>query len=156
MFFLLHRIVANPSTPTIVPENRPLEKEIPIGNHHFLAYVSFRECNLHVFVSFLKPFPPTNAPQIQRDWCSECRWAEAVFQWRIFGIAPMRGSLGENWCPKRFGGKEVQKMRIAEVLWERFGAWKVPSLRLTFSHPKIGGWKTIRLPFGNTSWHVLC
>ena len=25
----------------------PLEKEIPIGNHHFRGYVSFRECIFH-------------------------------------------------------------------------------------------------------------
>ena len=31
---------------TIAPENRPLEKEIPIGNHHFQGRtVSFREGN---------------------------------------------------------------------------------------------------------------
>ena len=34
----------------IAPENRPLEKEIPIGNHHFEGYVSFREC---IYVRFL-------------------------------------------------------------------------------------------------------
>ncbi len=29
------------------PENRPLEKDIPIGNHHFQGRtVSFRECNI--------------------------------------------------------------------------------------------------------------
>ena len=30
----------------MAPENNPLEKEIPIGNHHFLGaiYVSFRDC----------------------------------------------------------------------------------------------------------------
>ena len=31
----------------IAPENRPLEKEIPIGNHHFQGRaVSFRECKI--------------------------------------------------------------------------------------------------------------
>ena len=27
----------------IASENRPSEKEIPVGNHHFKWYVSFRE-----------------------------------------------------------------------------------------------------------------
>ena len=31
----------------IAPENRPLEKEIPIGNHHLHGYVSFLEGNSH-------------------------------------------------------------------------------------------------------------
>ena len=32
----------------IAPENRPLEKEIPIGNHHFqVRAVSFREGTFH-------------------------------------------------------------------------------------------------------------
>ena len=30
----------------MAPENDTLEKEIPIGNHHFRCYVSFRECIL--------------------------------------------------------------------------------------------------------------
>ena len=30
----------------MAPENNPLEKEIPIGNHRFRGYVSFRECNI--------------------------------------------------------------------------------------------------------------
>ena len=38
----------------ISPENRPLEKEIPIGNHHFRGYVSFRECTP---ILFLPPLP---------------------------------------------------------------------------------------------------
>ena len=47
-----------PETTNIAPENRPLEKEIPIGNHHFQGRaVSFRECisfkNLYVFFSGL-------------------------------------------------------------------------------------------------------
>ncbi len=35
-----------PETNIFAPENRPLEKEIPIGNHHFQGRtLSFRECN---------------------------------------------------------------------------------------------------------------
>ena len=43
-------IVTLPET-NIAPENRPLEKDIPIGNHHFRGYVSFRE--LYLTLTFL-------------------------------------------------------------------------------------------------------
>ena len=41
----------------MAPENTPLEKEIPIGNHHFwVRTVSFREgiVFFHVLIEFLK------------------------------------------------------------------------------------------------------
>ena len=41
----------------IAPENRPLEKEIPIGNHHFRCYVSFQGC---MFVFMLVDLYGTN------------------------------------------------------------------------------------------------
>ena len=40
-------VVTLPET-NIAPENRPLEKEIPIGNHQFWGYVSFRECTFQI------------------------------------------------------------------------------------------------------------
>ena len=55
----------------IAPENRPLEKEIPIGNHHLQGYVSFRDGNsqkstyiLFSLTRALSPYPKVSIPPV--------------------------------------------------------------------------------------------
>jgi len=55
----------------IAPENRPLEKEIPIGNHHLQGYVSFRDGNsqkstyiLFSLTRALSPYPKVSIPLV--------------------------------------------------------------------------------------------
>ena len=53
----------------VASENRPLEKEIPIGNHHFqVRTVSFREGNLGVFFGWLKCQRSKKPPKTGYPW----------------------------------------------------------------------------------------
>ena len=86
----------------IAPENRPLEKEIPIGNHHFWGYVSFRECRYLFQKKRWRKFPtvPTRT-KTPPKWI-QLSWA---FQVGCFFLPLQRTVFWGFWVSRRMPQK---------------------------------------------------